>query len=80
MFDLLRLAFNIGIPEPKVGTILVDKVWGDYTKIEITKVSESKKEVMYKFLILDGDRIPFSSAYTGTWRFLCTDSYKIIEP
>lgn len=79
MFDLLRIAFNIGIPEPKVGTILADKIWGgDYTKIEIVKVSEDKKEVIYKFLKTKGELSCSGSTYSGTWRFLCTDSYKIL--
>lgn len=79
MFDFLRVVFNVGIPEPKVGTILVDKVWGeDYTKLEITRVSEDKKEVMYRFLMVEGEKATSGSIYSGTWRFLCADSYKIL--
>lgn len=77
MFDLIRLAFNIGIPEPKVGTILVDKIWDNYTKIEIVRVSENKKEVLYKFLTAGGEK-GSSGTYTATWKYLCTDIYKIL--
>ena len=75
MFDLLKLAFNINIPEPKVGTILIDRIWGDYNKIEVVKISSSRKEILYKFLIVKGDK----ALGECTWKYLVTDTYKILE-
>jgi hypothetical protein len=80
MFDFLKTLFNTEPePEPKVGDILVDRTWGDYNKIGIVKVSENKKEVMYKFLIIKGNDAPYGGTYTGNWRVLSQVVYKLVN-
>lgn len=75
MLDYFKILFN-DVPEPSVGDILVDKVWGDYNKIEIVRISENKKEVLYKFLKVKGTTAISGDSYSGNWKYLYTDVYK----
>lgn len=66
--------------EPKVGMRLGCKVWGkDYTAIKITRVSEDRKLVLYKFLNVKGTRNNTSffgsDSYEATWNLLL-DTYE----
>lgn len=55
--------------EPKVGMVLVDKTWGDYNKIQITRVSEDKKDIMYIFLRVKGSEGVSGVEYDSDWKY-----------
>ena len=65
--------------KPLVGMKLEDKVWGkEYTVIEITRVSKDSKNVLYKYIIVQGTEVNFTDDYESSWNSLLKH-HNIIE-
>ena len=76
MFTLLKLIFNVGIPEPELNRPLVWRK-NPSVVIELMEISKDKKCIKYRFLSLESDDTPSNNLYeVGIWKFFIMDSYK----
>tara|TARA_R110000851_G_scaffold11354_1_gene39873 strand:- start:845 stop:1096 length:252 start_codon:yes stop_codon:yes gene_type:complete len=79
MFKKLKDWMFPTLPEPEVDMILEDRMWGDWTIIEIVRVSTDKKWVKYNHIRTNGkDRPADTLLEADRWKDIYI-SYKIQE-
>jgi hypothetical protein len=85
MFKKLKdWMFPLSLPEiepeiaPKAGMLLHDHEWGDWTIIEIVRVSTDKKKVKFKYTRVNGKDKLATFLQTDRWSILYRD-YKLQE-
>lgn len=77
MFKKLKDWMFPTLPEPEVDMILEDRMWGNWTVIEIVRVSDCQKSVIYVFRRFNGRGCHTQyEKHQATWKDIYI-SYKI---